>query len=309
MTLAASADRFPLHTQAGNISAHSTTTDFATFGAIHINNTDLQKAIAFWTTVAGMKLHHATSNMASFGTATKILVVVHQTATLPFAEGLSGLYHFAIHAPNKAAFAAIVQRLIKNNYPFSPTDHTMSKSVYLRDPDGIMVEFALETPERFKRVIAQNGLWIEDADGVIHSASDTLDISSVLQELDNIEPKELLHPDTGIGHIHFYVSHLDKANTFYQQIGFTSFNYLPQYLYADVGAESAYKHRIAMNMWHGRNKPVALPDHAGLKYYTLVFHSQEKMEHVIQNLDGVKKQADGFWVTDPTGNMILLTHE
>ncbi len=299
---------FSFNPQMVTMSQHTANTDFATFDAVHLNNTNLHKATAFWTTIVGMKLRKSTSEMAEFGSETKTLVVVYQAATKPYTDGFSGLYHFAIHAPNKVEFAKMVQRLINNNYLFSPTDHTMSKSVYLKDPDGITIEFALETPERFKRVVAKNGLWIEDTNGNIHSASDTLDLKEVLDEITDKHLQGIIHEDTKIGHFHFYVSNLDKTNEFYKQLGFTEFNYLPQFMYADVGMESAYKHRIAMNMWHGSNKPLAANTHAGLRYYSIAFNTKEKLDTVIHSLSDVKKQDEAYWVTDPTGNLILLTN-
>lgn len=308
MSVITSLDSFPFDVQMGNNSINTAQKDFASFGAVHLSNTDLQKSISFWTKIVGMKLRKSNTKMAELGTENNTLVVIHQTATNAFAEGYSGLYHFAIHAPNKKEFAKIVQRLINSNYPFSPTDHTMSKSAYLRDPDGITVEFVLETPERFKRVIAENGLWIEDTNGNIHSASDALDLDIVLQELDSKNVEGIIHHNTKIGHYHFYVSNLEKANEFYKKLGFTQFNNLPQFMYADVGMESSYKHRIAMNTWHGKNKPLASTNHAGLKYFQIVFKTKEKLFEALNKFPYQEK--DGmFWVNDPTGNKIVLTIE
>ncbi len=306
MSILTSFKSFPLDATMGNSSFDSEQTDFATFDEVHLSNTNLQKAINFWTKVVGMKLRHSTTELAEFGTENKTLIVVYQTATKPFAEGFSGLYHFAIHAPNKLEFAKMIQRLININYQFSPIDHTMSKSVYLKDPDSITVEFVLETPERFKRVIAENGLWIEDSDGNIHSASDTLDLNLVLGELENKNVDGIIDKDTKIGHFHFYVSNLEKTNEFYKQLGFIQFNNFPQFMYADVGMESAYKHRIAMNMWHGKNKPYASKEHAGLKHYTIAFQSTEKLNNTIAKFPNAKKDDNGFWLNDPTGNLIYL---
>lgn len=306
MSILTSVDGFPLKNKMGSTSFQTTEKDFASFTEVHLSNTDLQKSIAFWTNIVGMKLRKVDGVIATFGTVEKTLVVVHQTATKPFVEGFSGLYHFAIHATNAQEFAKMIQRLINNNYPFSPTDHTMSKSVYLRDPDGITIEFALETPERFKRIITENGLWIEDVNGEIHSASAVLNLDEILQELKDKSVKEPIHEDTKIGHFHFYVSNLEEANQFYKRAGFISFNHLPQYKYADVGMQSAYKHRIAMNMWHGKNKPLAPQHHAGLKYYTIVYQSKAKLDSVMQECSNVKKQNNKYWLSDPTGILICF---
>jgi catechol 2,3-dioxygenase len=281
---------------------------YATFGAVHLNNTSLEKATQFWTKIAGLKLRNSSTEMAEFGSENKTLVVVHQTAKTPFQEGYSGMYHVAIHAGSKAEFAKMLYRIMANNYPCSPTDHTMSKSVYLNDPDGITIEFALETPERFKRVITSGGLKIEGSDGVIRGASDTLDIDEVMKDLVDKDLNTIVSNDAKIGHIHFYAKDVEKSNAFYKQLGFEQFNYLPQFLYADVSAGGPYHHRVAMNSWHGRNRPLAPKDSAGLKHYHIVFDNKERLSVALKNISSYEEKEGGYWTSDPTGNVIFLTH-
>lgn len=280
--------------------------ELATFGAVHLNNTKLEEAISFWTKIVGMKLRHVTDVVAEFGTDTETLVIVHQSAKTPFKEGYSGLYHFAIHAPNKNEFAKMLYQLLVNKYPCSPTDHTMSKSVYLNDPDGITVEFTLETPERFKRVISEGGLGMEDADGSIRPASARLDVDAVLKHLINEDLSKTIAKGTRIGHIHLYAKDVSQLNDFYKKIGFVQFNDLPQYRFADVGAGGAFQHRIAMNAWHGTNKPLAPQENAGLRHYQIIFKSREKLMMALNNIPNYEEKDDGYWVVDPTGNHLRL---
>lgn len=299
--LSSLASTLPNH-HAGNIS----TNEFTSFGAVHLNNTNLSKAINFWTKIAGMKLRFATAEFAELGTEANTLVVVHQTAKHAFQQGYSGLYHFAIHAPNPAEFAKMVYRLLVNNYPFSLIDHTMSKSVYLEDADGINIEFALETPQRFKKVITDGGLRIEDANNIIRPASYTLDLDEVMKDLLDKALEKNISNATKIGHIHLYATDVTQLNSFYKQLGFIQFNNLPQFLYADVGAGGTYQHRIAMNAWHGINRPLAPVDNAGLKHYQIHFKTNDALILALSKIP--HKEVDGaYWTTDPTGNSILLT--
>ncbi|MFM7851000.1 MAG: VOC family protein [Flammeovirgaceae bacterium] len=280
--------------------------DHITFGSVHLNNTNLKVATDFWTKIVGMQLRNSTNELAEFGSEKRTLVVVHQTAQRPFKEGYSGLYHYAIHAPNVVEFARMTQRLMDNNYSFSPIDHTMSKSIYLRDPDGVLLEFTLETPERFKRVITDNGLYMEDADGTFRGASDVLNINELLKALPNKSMRVPVHVDTKIGHIHFYASDLVKTNDFYKALGFVQFNYLAQYKYADVGAGGPYKHRVAMNSWHGANKPIAPEGNAGLRHYNILFESVSNLNEALSKVANYEKKYDGYWLTDPSGNKLCL---
>jgi catechol 2,3-dioxygenase len=283
--------------------------DFATFGAIHLNVTNLEKSTSFYTNIVGLRLRKTEGLMAELGTETKTLVILQQTAKTGFKKGYSGLYHFAIHAPNEAEFASMFNRLLVQNYPISPVDHTMSKSVYLDDPDGINVEFTLETPERFKRVVADGGLRIEDINGLIKSASDLLDIHEVMKNLHDKEISKPVSNDTYLGHLHLYANNVQSSKAFYKSLGFDIFNDLPQFAYTDLGAGGAYQHRIALNAWHGQNKPLAPADNAGMIQFNINIRNTEKFKHALANLSNYEVTEGGFLVKDPTGNKILLTND
>ncbi|GHB80177.1 VOC family protein [Persicitalea jodogahamensis] len=282
--------------------------ELASFGAVHLRNTSLKKATEFWTRIVGMRLRHSTNETAEFGTEDKTLVVVSQTATFPYQQGYSGLYHFAVHAPNRQEFARMLYRLLANNYPCAPVDHTMSRAVYLKDPDGITVEFTLETPERFKKIKTEHGLRVEDADGTIRAASESLDVDAVLKYLPDRDLSRQMSEETRIGHLHLYAYDLEKLDAFYKQLGFVEFNYLPEYKYADLGAGGAFQHRIALNSWHGVNKPLAPGENAGMEYFNIEFASKAKMLEAVKNLGGGGETGDSFRVSDPTGNLIVMTH-
>lgn len=285
------------------------TPKFASFGVVHLNVTNLKNSSEFWTTVVGMMQRSFDEKTAAFGTEYKTLVVLYEDATVSYQKGYSGLYHFAVHAPDMREFANMLNRLIRNNYPFSPVDHTMSKSLYLEDPDGITIEFTLETPERFKRIITDRGLKVEDTDGTIRSVSSPLNIMDVLKHLKEKNNLKNISNDSYIGHFHLYANDVENSNTFYKKLAFLEFNYLPEFMYADVGAGGPYQHRIAMNSWHGTNKPLAPKNSAGLKHYEIVYHSESKLKEVLNAVDEFEELGDGFWLDDPTGNRLRLSSQ
>ncbi|MFK8006416.1 MAG: VOC family protein [Saprospiraceae bacterium] len=284
----------------------SNTIEFASYGAIHLNNTNIKKATEFWTKIVGMKLRKTSTSVAEFGTETNTLVVVHQAAKTGFKKGYSGLYHLAIHAPNKAEFASMVNRLNARRYPYSPIDHTMSKSIYLDDPDGINIEFTLETPEEFKRVVTTGGLKVEGTDGVVRSASERLNVKEILKALKDKDVNKIISNETYLGHLHLYANNVPNSNAFYKQIGFVQFNYLPQFMYADLGAGGDYQHRVAMNSWHGQNRPLAPNDSAGMRHFQINYNSKEKLTKALANIKTYEEKDGGYWLLDPTGNKIFL---
>jgi catechol 2,3-dioxygenase len=47
-----------------------------------------------------------------------------------------GLYHFAVLFPNRKELARAMARLFAMRYENYPTDHIMTKTTYLDDPEG-----------------------------------------------------------------------------------------------------------------------------------------------------------------------------
>ncbi len=284
------------------------TQELATFGPVHLNVTNLERSIRFWKDYIGMKVRHAGSGYTELGTDQSTLVVLYPTAKAPYKNGYSGIYHLAIHPSNEGEFARVLARLIAKRYPISPTDHTMSKAIYMTDPDGITVEITLETPERLERVeFGNRGPVAVDKDGTVRSASAPLDVQSVLKALPDHDIDRALPDDTKVGHVHLYVSNLDAANQFYRNLGFLQNMYEPRYSAADLGAGGAFGHRVALNTWQSLNKPQAPEGTAGLRFYTIIFDTPERLKTALQFLPAAQAQKDGYLVSDPSGNKILLT--
>jgi catechol 2,3-dioxygenase len=284
------------------------TQELATFGPVHLNVTNLERSIRFWKEYIGMKVQNAGSGYTELGTDKSTLVVLYPTAKAPYKNGYSGIYHLAIHPSNEGEFARVLARLIAKRYPISPTDHTMSKAIYMTDPDGITVEITLETPERLERVeFGNRGPVAVDKDGTVRSASAPLDVQSVLKALPDKDIDRALPDDTKVGHVHLYVSNLDAANQFYRNLGFLQNMYEPRYSAADLGAGGAFGHRVALNTWQSLNKPQAPEGTAGLRFYTIIFDTPERLKTALQFLSAAQAQKDGYLVSDPSGNKILLT--
>ena len=282
--------------------------EFATFGAVHLDVTNLRRSVEFWQSYIGLRVRSATADSAELGTASTTLVVLHATAKTPFKNGYSGIYHLAIHPSNEVEFARVLARLITKRYPISPTDHTMSKALYMEDPDGITVEVTLETPERMARLeFGPQGPVAIDTDGTVRAASAALDVEAVLKALPDHDLTQPLADGTKVGHVHLYVSDVEAAHRFYKSLGFLDNMYLPQYGMADLGAGGAFGHRIAVNAGHTRGRPQAPAGTAGLRYYTIRFDTQERLKTALQTVSSAQEKAGGFLVADPAGNQVLLT--
>src|SRR3954470_17921061 len=135
--------------------------ELATFGAVHLDVVDADRSLEFWRDRVGLQLRGKDQGALLFCTEGEPLLLLHPGATCPVRPGHAGLYHLAIHLPNEPEFARVLARLFARRTFMSPTDHVMSKAIYLDDPDGIGLEFALETPERVRSMgITSRGLEI-----------------------------------------------------------------------------------------------------------------------------------------------------
>lgn len=282
--------------------------EIATFGPVHLEVTDLGRSIAFWRDIIGLVLKTSDTESADLGTADETLVTLYAGARVPFLGGHSGIYHLAIHPQTKAGFAGILWRLIRAQWRISPTDHVMSKAIYLLDPDGITVEITLETPERLRELLVDEE-WVKAVavDGSLHSGRDRFDVEEVLAALSGEPAGDTVPEGTRIGHMHLYVGNLLAAYQFYRSLGFQQAVWAPHLGVGDLGAGGAFNHRIAVNTFQGVNVPQSPEGSARMRHFTMRFDTPERLDTVLDQL-GPQVAAKGgeFFVKDPAGNTVLL---
>jgi len=283
--------------------------EIATFGAVHLDVTDLQRSTAFWQDVIGLAVRTTTANSVGLGTATETLVTIHAGAHAAFQQRHSGLYHLAIHPPSEPDFARILLRLARAGWRISPTDHVMSKAIYLLDPDGITVEITLETPWRMREmVLSDGGPHVVHTDGTISSGRDPLDVQAVLATLHDDDTTVPVPVGTRIGHVHLYVGDLDAAYKFYAGLGFNPALYAPRFGAGDLGAGGAFNHRIAVNTWQGQGAPQTPEGTARMRHFTIRLDSGERLDAALPTLSAATETDAGYLTRDPSGNAILLAH-
>jgi len=290
--------------------------DTLAYGEVHLDVTDVKRAFSFWHEIVGLNVVDRCDEECRLGAAGRVLVVLHGGAERGVVPGHSGLYHLAIHLPDETELARVLWRLIVAGYPQSPTDHTMSKSTYLCDPDGLGLELVLETPERLGSWRNEAGeLRLIDAEGRAHSIAEPLDVNEVLAHLpDRSFDQPLLPPGTKIGHLHLHVSEIESALSFYRDvIGFREHIYAPQLGFVDLSAGGAFPHRLALNVWAGAGAPQPPGGSAGLRRFTVFLPSEEALGEVLRRLREGGHEPEpvegGELVRDPAGNTFCLTLE
>jgi catechol 2,3-dioxygenase len=284
-------------------------TDFITFGPVHLDVVDTERSLAFWRDLVGLQQVENGDGLR-LGADGEPLLVLHEGATSPVRRGHTGLYHLAVHLPTEREFARVLARLIAARHPIAPTDHVMSKAVYLDDPDGIGLELTLETPERMRVwEIDESGVpRVIDAQGRVRSGRDPLDLGEVLAALDDDDITRPMPAGTIVGHVHLHVNELEAANRFYRDgIGFLQHAYSARIGMADLHAGGRFPHRLAVNVWQGVGAPPPPPGTAGLRHFTIRYASPGRLDEAIGRLPEAESGDGGRLVRDPAGNAVLLS--
>ena len=282
-------------------------------GPVHLSVTDGERALSVWRDLVGLTVLSRTPTEITLGAGGTPLIVLFPGAERPVVPRTSGLYHVAIHVPERADLARVLARLFTARFENSPTDHLVTETTYLWDPDGNGIEIAYETPHRGRFVSDGRTYGAIDANGNPHSGRDPLDVRSVLAELQPNENFQVpLPPGTRIGHVHVHVSDLDAAMHFYRDlIGFAEQFQARQIQRGDVTLPGYVPHIVAFNTWNGRGAPQAPPGASGLRHFEIQFPSAADLAAARSRLEAagteVSETGTGIFTADPAGNRIELT--
>ncbi|MEJ2193701.1 MAG: VOC family protein [Ignavibacteriaceae bacterium] len=150
-------------------------------GHVHLTIADIDRSLKFYRDLLGFNV------TARFGSSAVFLSSgsYHHHIGLntwagndvtPPPEGHSGLYHFAILYPDRYELAKAFKTLWENKYPLEgASDHGVSESIYIKDPDGNGIELYCDRPP---------DEWPVDEDGNYLLVTKPLDLPSLLSELD-----------------------------------------------------------------------------------------------------------------------------
>lgn len=150
-------------------------------GHIHLTVSNLDKALSFYRDLLGFQVTARFGSSAIFlssgGYHHHIALNIWAGEGAPNPpNGTTGLYHFAILYPNRQELAKAFKRIWEGKYPIEgASDHGVSESIYLKDPDGNGVELYADRPFE---------LWPRDDDGNVLMVTKALDLPSLLTELE-----------------------------------------------------------------------------------------------------------------------------
>jgi len=280
-------------------------------GTVVLNVLNLDSQIDFYRNVLGFQLRWRKEDRVGLGTAGRELLVLKHRPAYKRYSGIAGLYHFAVLYPNQRELARAIGRLFSLKYPNSPTDHIMTKTTYLDDPDGNGIELYAESPEDGEWFFDGDTFGARRTDGSLSSGREPLDLGALFRKIQKGDQLDgPIHSDTRIGHIHLHTGDIDKALVFYHgTLGFDIMGVSHGIGMAFVSA-GGYHHHIGLNAWLGKGIPPAPPDGLGLEYFTLELTSQVELEDLLRRVQSAgiatREKADGLQLSDPSGIGVLL---
>jgi catechol 2,3-dioxygenase len=231
----------------------------AHIGRVSLTISDLDRSVAFYRDVLGfdeLRREGRSSHLAAPSGA--VIIELHElTAAVPKPRRSTGLYHFAILVPSRAALGRSLRRLVDERWPLTgASDHLVSEALYLNDPDGLGIEIYRDRPRE---------VW-PHVNGQVAMATDPLDLHALVEDADGVWSG--LEAGTVMGHVHLHVPHLDAAEAFYcGRVGFeaTQRSY-PGALFVAAGG---YHHHVGLNTWTGIGAPPPPDNAVGLRAFTV----------------------------------------
>jgi len=273
-------------------------------GRVRLQVADLDRSIAFYENVLGLRPIHRTDDSVSLGTHGENREIVHlrqlRSARAVPRRGLLGLYHFAILLPNRGALGRFLAHLGEIGAYAGMSDHFVSEALYLTDPDGLGIEVYADRPR---------DAWRYD-ERQIYMTTDHLDVNDVIAAAGG-ERWTGMPAGTVLGHVHLYVDDIAKAEAFYHDaLGFDKVVWsYPGALFMSAGG---YHHHLGTNTW-ARGAPAASNADARLLEWEIIVPTREDArnatEHVRAKGYPVKEENSEWILTDPWGTNLRLMAE
>lgn len=267
-------------------------------GAVSLTVRDLSRSIDFYTERIGLAAIARDGGEAKLGAPgapeRPLLHLVEDRDAQP-RGGKTGLYHFALLEPSRAALARSLRRLAETGTQLSgAADHGVSEALYLSDPDHIGIEIYRDrTREEWPR-----------RNGELAMTTDPLDLRELLAAFDPQTPPG----GTTMGHVHLHVARLEEAQRFYVEVlGFeTMQRYGGQALFVSA---AGYHHHVGLNTWQGAGAPPPPPHSTGLRHFEIELPG-DAVTALAQRLSAAavpfERKGSGLLLRDPSANGIAI---
>jgi catechol 2,3-dioxygenase len=273
--------------------------DSTRLGSVRLQVSDLTRSLAFYQNVLG--LHRLAGDAASAmlgvpGAATPLVELRELRGARPVPRrGALGLYHFAILLPHRPSLGRFLRHLGEVGARAGASDHLVSESLYLQDPDNLGIEVYADRPRSSWRRVGRE----------LMMATDPIDTAGLLEAAGNTS-WESMPTGTTIGHVHLHVGDLEQAAGFYSEgIGLdrTVWHY-PGALFMAAGG---YHHHLGTNTWAGVGATPALEQDARLLEWTIELPDPAKLSNLAESLS--RSGYSVRWEEDSAARSELVTRD
>jgi catechol 2,3-dioxygenase len=273
----------------------------AHIGRVRLRVADLGRALAFYRDMLGLHLRGddgSTVTLAPRAAAGDRDVITLEErpgiARRPTRPKTAGLYHVALLVPSRRELGRALIGLGEAGYPLrGMSDHAVSESLYLDDPDGNGLEIYAD------RLRAEWPI----QNGVVQMTVDPMDVDGVIAAGREGPPDwQGLPGETVVGHVHLTVSRMDPAVAFYRDvIGFDVMMRVPSLTALSAGG---YHHHLNLNTWAGEGAPPDSERIAGLSAWELRVPGDRDRRALIDRLTAagaLTESSEGVTARDPDG--------
>ena len=280
-------------------------------GVVSLNVANLENQLGFYQQVLGFQLHWREGNQAGLGGGGAGLLRLVEQPDFKRYGRVTGLYHFAVLFPDRRELARAIGRLFALKYPNYPTDHIMTKTTYLDDPEGNGIELYTESPEDGTWTLANGVYETRRADGSLSNGREPLDVKALLSHLKEDDRLDVAIPsETRMGHIHLHVRNIEEAVDFYHGvIGFDLMGVAKAFRMAFVSA-GGYHHHIGLNTWQGEGAAAPPADALGLRHFAVELPDQNALDEVVARIENAgipaNQTEDGLLFYDPSQNGVVV---
>jgi catechol 2,3-dioxygenase len=250
-------------------------------GVVEVSVADLERSLDYYGDAIGLTVLSENGGEAALGAGeTELLRLREEPGAVP-AHGYSGLFHFALLVPDRAALGQWLAHAARDRVALTgASDHTVSEALYLRDPDHHGIEIYADRPrEQWEgRVGKLMGTVPLDLDAVVAAATDEQQASF-----------DALPEGTTMGHVHLSVADVEDTIGFYRdKLGLDITAQLgDQAVFLSAGG---YHHHLGGNTWNSRGAGQPPPGTARLRSFTIIVPGAES----------------AVTLEDPSGNTLVL---
>lgn len=274
-----------------------------TLGPVVLQVGDLNRSIAYYQEILGMRLLARDGGRATLGAQggdTPLVELVERRGARPAPQrGRLGLYHFALLLPDRPSLGQFVRHLGEIDARAGAADHLVSEAFYLQDPDNLGIEVYADRPrERWRRV-----------DGELQMASDPIDMAGLLDAAGDVAWSGM-PAGAVMGHVHLHVGDIADARRFYHEVvGFDpTVSTYPGALFLAAGD---YHHHLGVNTWAGRSAAPPSADDAQLLQWNIALPDARAVEAAAERLERAghapERESEGVMlVRDPWGTAVRV---